>query len=181
MTSALLSITNFPMGIQQSVFFFVLSIFPILSPYIIKPGMLRTHGLSGFPGLPPPGRIHRPPVRGGLPECSSPGFPEAPEIMMMAMPFSCQRAEKFMDFRLGTHIDAPGRLIHNQYLRLCQQPSANQDLLLVAAGELADRCFSEEHLTAIISRFSSNTSLSLLSITPIYCKACPAPQWWCWP
>ena len=37
----------------------------------------------------------------------------------------------------GAHVDAPGRFVHNNDFRLIQQPFCDNDLLLIAAGEVA--------------------------------------------
>ena len=44
-----------------------------------------------------------------------------------------------LNFSLGTDIDTTGRLVQNQQLGVRGQPTANEHLLLVAAGEILDR------------------------------------------
>ena len=49
-----------------------------------------------------------------------------------------EAAHQRVDLGLGADVDAAGRLVHDQDLRVGLQPLAEDDLLLVAAGELAD-------------------------------------------
>ena len=49
------------------------------------------------------------------------------------------RADQLADLGLRAHIDADGRLVHDEDARLGAQPLGEQDLLLVAAAERADR------------------------------------------
>ena len=44
-----------------------------------------------------------------------------------------------LDLRLGADVDAARRLVEDQQLRVHREPAREQHLLLVAAGELADR------------------------------------------
>ena len=46
--------------------------------------------------------------------------------------------DQLIDLVLGADVDAAGRLVEEQDLRLRQQPAAKNDLLLVAAGEVLD-------------------------------------------
>ena len=46
--------------------------------------------------------------------------------------------DQLVDLVLRAHVDAAGGLVQQQDLRLGQQPAADDDLLLVAAGERAD-------------------------------------------
>ena len=46
--------------------------------------------------------------------------------------------DQLVDLVLRAHVDAAGRLVQQQHLRLGQKPAADDDLLLVAAGERAD-------------------------------------------
>ena len=55
------------------------------------------------------------------------------------MPACGRGAEQLVDLRLGADVDAAGRLVEQQQLRLGEQPPAEHDLLLVAARERADR------------------------------------------
>ena len=50
-----------------------------------------------------------------------------------------ESADKPMDFGAGADVDAARGLVQNQHLRLRLQPSSDDDLLLVAAAQLADR------------------------------------------
>ena len=49
-----------------------------------------------------------------------------------------QIQNELIDLILGANVDTAGRLVQQQHLRLSQQPAADNDLLLVAAGEAAD-------------------------------------------
>ena len=60
------------------------------------------------------------------------------EIIRIPMPFLGQVAHQGVDFSLGAHVDAAGRLIHDQQLRLSAQPLGEHDLLLVATAQVAD-------------------------------------------
>ena len=60
------------------------------------------------------------------------------EIIRIAMPCLREPAHQRVDLGLGADVDAAGRLVHDQDPRLGLQPLAEDDLLLVAAGELAD-------------------------------------------
>ena len=46
--------------------------------------------------------------------------------------------DQLVDLVLGAHVDTAGGFIQQQHLRLSQQPAADDDLLLVTAGEAAD-------------------------------------------
>ena len=46
--------------------------------------------------------------------------------------------DQLVNFILGAHVDAAGGLVQEQDLRVGQQPAAQNDLLLVAAGQAAD-------------------------------------------
>ena len=46
--------------------------------------------------------------------------------------------DELVDLILGAHVDAAGGFVQQQHLRLGQQPAADDDLLLVAAGQRAD-------------------------------------------
>ena len=48
-----------------------------------------------------------------------------------------QLIHQFIDFFLRADIDAAGRLIEQQQLRLEAEPFAEHDLLLIAAGKIA--------------------------------------------
>ena len=43
--------------------------------------------------------------------------------------------DQLVDLVFRAHVDAAGRLVQQQHLRLGQEPAADDDLLLVAAGE----------------------------------------------
>ena len=51
-----------------------------------------------------------------------------------------------MDLRLRADIDSSGRLIHNDDVRRGHQPSGNQNLLLVSAGQVFDQLFLARRL-----------------------------------
>ena len=46
--------------------------------------------------------------------------------------------QEAVNLRFGPDINAPGRLIQDQYLRFYRQPARENYLLLVAAGKVAD-------------------------------------------
>ena len=46
--------------------------------------------------------------------------------------------DQFVNLVLGADVDAAGRLVEEQNIGLRQQPTAKNDLLLVAAGEVFD-------------------------------------------
>ena len=50
--------------------------------------------------------------------------------------FPGQRANELIDLLLGADVQASGRVIENKDPRLCVQPFGQNDLLLVAAGEV---------------------------------------------
>src|ERR1700688_2782173 len=52
---------------------------------------------------------------------------------------SGESADKPMDFGAGADVDAARGLIKDEHVRLRLQPSSDDDLLLVAAAQLADR------------------------------------------
>ncbi len=61
------------------------------------------------------------------------------EMTTIAMPPGGKLVEDLVDFRLGADIDAARRLVDDQNLdALFGQPAAENDLLLVAAGEIDD-------------------------------------------
>ena len=60
------------------------------------------------------------------------------EIIRIAMPCCGELAHQRVDLGLGADVDAARRLVHDQDARLGREPLAEHDLLLVAAGELAD-------------------------------------------
>ena len=49
-----------------------------------------------------------------------------------------QIIEQFVDFTFCTHINATCRLIKNEDVRIRRKPFANDDLLLIATGEVFD-------------------------------------------
>ena len=55
------------------------------------------------------------------------------------MPPAAEVVDQVMDLDLGADVDAPRRLVEDQHLRLRLQPLADDDLLLVAAGERRGR------------------------------------------
>ena len=61
------------------------------------------------------------------------------EIMRIAMPRAGQLAHQPVDLRLRADVDALRRLVEDDHRRLGRQPPRQRDLLLVAAGEVADR------------------------------------------
>jgi len=80
--------------------------------------------------------------------------------------FVYQFADQLVDFAFGADIDATRWLIENQDVRIADQPFGDDDLLLVAAGQIADqladrRCpdieFSTYWLAVwLISRWRTN-------------------------
>ena len=61
------------------------------------------------------------------------------EIIRIARPSRGQLAHQPVDLGLGADVDALRRLVEDQHARLRRQPAGQRDLLLVAAGEVADR------------------------------------------
>lgn len=59
------------------------------------------------------------------------------EIMITALPCCTRLAEQQVNIALGADIDAAGRLIEDDDIRVVQQPLGDNDLLLVAAGQVA--------------------------------------------
>ena len=53
-----------------------------------------------------------------------------------------------VDLELGAHVDAAGRLVEDQQVRVGEHPLGQDDLLLVAAGELADAVVDARRLGA---------------------------------
>ena len=46
--------------------------------------------------------------------------------------------DQLVDLIFCTYVDTSGRFIQHQYLRLCEKPSAEDNLLLVTTGEVCD-------------------------------------------
>ena len=61
------------------------------------------------------------------------------EIIRTATPASASAAQHVVDLALGADVDAARRLVEDDRARLHRQPLRQHDLLLVAAGERADR------------------------------------------
>ena len=61
------------------------------------------------------------------------------EMTMMPMPLVRKLVDDPVDFGLGADVDAARRLVEDQDLRADLEPARQQHLLLVAAGEAADR------------------------------------------
>jgi uncharacterized protein (TIGR00730 family) len=74
-------------------------------------------------------------------------------------------ADQVVDLGLGADVDAAGRFVHDQHLGMHGQPFADDDLLLVAAGQVADRCFQPGVLDLQRSRYWSKIAISAPSET----------------
>ena len=61
------------------------------------------------------------------------------EIIRIARPRAGELAHQPVDLGLGADVDALRRLVEDQHRRLRRQPAGQRHLLLVAAGEVADR------------------------------------------
>ena len=59
------------------------------------------------------------------------------EIMMIDLPSRDEVVEQPVDLLLGAHVDAAGGLVEDEDVAVLEQPLADDDLLLVAAGEVA--------------------------------------------
>ena len=59
------------------------------------------------------------------------------EIIMMALPSRGEVVEKPVDLALGADVDAARRLVEDQDVGVAREPLGDDDLLLVAAGEVA--------------------------------------------
>ena len=55
------------------------------------------------------------------------------------LPSLGQLEDQPLDLRLGADVDAPGRLVEDQDLRVRRQPAGEDDLLLVAAAQVPDQ------------------------------------------
>ncbi|MGW1654459.1 hypothetical protein [Streptomyces atratus] len=55
-----------------------------------------------------------------------------------ALPLAHEPLNDPVDLVLGTHVDAAGRLVEDQKVRVSEHPLRQDDLLLVAARELDD-------------------------------------------
>ena len=58
-------------------------------------------------------------------------------MTMTALPSAASSVDDRVDLVLGADVDAAGRLVEDQHVRIGEDPLAQHDLLLVAAGELA--------------------------------------------
>ena len=73
----------------------------------------------------------------GRPGPAPPGSRWTPRTT--ATPRSASAADQRVDLRAGADVDAAGRLVEQQHPAVAQQPAGQHDLLLVAAGQRADR------------------------------------------
>ena len=81
------------------------------------------------------------------------------DTMMTARPSRGKLAHEFVDGGLRADVDALGRLVEDDDLRLGRQPLGDHDLLLVAAGERADAPGSR-----LAARRSSRSAYSRASV-----------------
>ncbi len=64
---------------------------------------------------------------------------------MIAMPDRGHAVEQLVHLGLGGDVDAAGRLVDDQDLGLERQPAGEHDLLLIAAGQVADQLVRVGH------------------------------------
>ena len=68
--------------------------------------------------------------------------------MRMVRPSSGERGHVAVDLGLRAHVDAAGGLVEDQHARLHGQPLAQDDLLLVSAGQVHDAAVDRGRLDA---------------------------------
>ncbi len=91
------------------------------------------HGLTAELGDDPAGAHHQHPVRKPDDLLGVGGDQQHAEAV------GRERGQQFVDGALGADVDAPGRLVGDQDPRTAQQDAREQRLLLIAAGQRADR------------------------------------------
>src|SRR5574344_193804 len=55
--------------------------------------------------------------------------------------FACKLYDELLDFRLCSYVDTAGRFIENKKVRMRDEPSSDDDFLLVSARKLLDERF----------------------------------------
>ena len=76
----------------------------------------------------------------------------------------CQFGNDAVDLILGAHVNAAGRLVQNEDVRVVGQPAADQHLLLVAAGQGLDQRLGGRGLDGQLGHVFLHQLLDLLVV-----------------